>query len=173
MSDLLVQNVPYDKDMQARVDQYGLIRSRGAPNEDGEDDTVKSFADGGQHRRVEFYEVPDSTRMAEYQSQRVGQQQHGKKAGKGANPLMNLPQKDFEKYVRKDFDETMELAFADEEKQFRPFYPGQDDDDDDCDTRSMCSTYSKYKPAAMGSFMMPRPTAKQSIRSPPDIQSMY
>jgi hypothetical protein len=71
MSDsLLVQNVPYDKDMQARVDQYSLIRSRDA-NEDGEDDTVKSFADGGQNRRVEFYEVPDSTRTAEYQ-QRAG-----------------------------------------------------------------------------------------------------
>lgn len=55
---------------------------------------------------------------------------------------------------------------------FRPYYQG-DDDDDDCDTRSMCSTYSKYKPATMGSFMVPRPTAKQSVLSSQNIQSMY
>lgn len=81
--------------MQASVDQYGLIRSRDAAHEDGEDDTVKSFADGGQHRRVQFHEVPDSTRTAEY-SQRAGATQPSRRVG-NADQLMNLPQSDFDR----------------------------------------------------------------------------
>lgn len=40
-------NVPYDSDLKAKVDHYSMIRSRHKRNDDGDEDTVKSFADGG------------------------------------------------------------------------------------------------------------------------------
>lgn len=40
-------NVPYDRDMQDKVKHYSMVRSRDGRNDDGDEDTVKSFADGG------------------------------------------------------------------------------------------------------------------------------
>lgn len=86
---LLVQNVPYDKDMQETVERYSMARGRDAYNEDEEDDTVKSFADGSSSRRIAYNEVPDqSTRTTECQERMNANL--GKKAG-NLSRIMNLP----------------------------------------------------------------------------------
>lgn len=77
---LLVQNVPYDKEMQESVDQYSMIRGADTFNEEMGDDTVKSFADGGYEKRVKFNEVPESTRATECQERAVNMAL-GKKTG--------------------------------------------------------------------------------------------
>ena len=48
---IVVQNVQYDKDMQAEVLRYSMLRA--GQHGDEEDDTVKSFADGPSPRRAQ------------------------------------------------------------------------------------------------------------------------
>lgn len=114
-------NVPYDRDMQARVDHYSMVRSRHTANDDEDEDTVKSFADGGQYKPVEFHEVPDPTRRAEY-SHTLGNPENYMAAG--GDKLMKLNQKEFEKLVQNDFESTMDDLNADmkfDQSQFKAY----------------------------------------------------
>lgn len=91
---------------------------------------------------------------------------------------MKLGQKEFEKMVQNDFDSTMDELNADmkfDEEPFRAYQNKEYDDDDDIDTQSNYSVYSKYKPAFTSSFMVPRQTqhSKNSAITNENIQSMY
>lgn len=125
---------------------------------------------------MEFNEVPESTRKVEY-AQTLGNPSDYVVAA-GTDKLMKLNQKEFEKLVQNDFDSTMDELNADmkfDAEPFRAYQNKEYDDDDDIDTHSMCSTYSKYKPAFTSSFMVPRQThhSKNSANTKENIQSMY
>lgn len=115
---LLVQNVQYDKEMQESVDQYSMIRGGEAFNDEGADDTVKSFADGDYDKRVKFNEVPEGTRTTECQDKAVNMPL-GKKTG-NYSKIMNLPNKDFGQWHQNDFLNNMDAIADDEGKQGPP-----------------------------------------------------
>ena len=103
---LLIVNMPNDPELNADIDHYNKIRSRQTGNDLGYDDTVKSFADGGQYHPGNFQEVPDSTRRAEHSETLANQSSSN--IDMKSNRHMKLAQKDFEQFNQSDFDATMD-----------------------------------------------------------------